>query len=359
MQQTLVITALVAIVISIGATVFARWLGIQLGISDKPGGRRKHRAVTSRLGALPLFVAFVLSVAVAYAQNGDFAKLLDDVPLRGLLVGACAVFLFGLIDDKLELSGRVQFAAQACIATIPVIFGEVIDRITSPIGSQIMFPYAIAVVVTVLWFVGMMNTVNFTDGVDGLAGVMSLVGALTMAYYMYTSPTANKYTIIAVALACALIGFLMFNMQPASIFLGSGAQFLGFVLAYLAALAEVKLSLLLIVMSLPIADTAWQIYDRMRKGKNPMVGDRGHLHLRLVDMGWSPRNVCLLYVCVSATLVTVSLLLNQTIVKYVGFAGAVTVVILVLARLAKQAAVAPATSAETYSQGAGSSTIRS
>jgi UDP-GlcNAc:undecaprenyl-phosphate GlcNAc-1-phosphate transferase len=357
MLETLTVTLLAAFVISIVTTIVARKVGIRLGIADKPGGRRRHKGTISRLGALPIFSAFVLAVALAYVHIGRFQSLLDDTVLRGLLLGAVGVFVFGLVDDKFELSGRVQFACQVAIASIPVLYGALINQFSMPAGGPVQLIAPVAIIVTVLWFMGMMNTVNFTDGVDGLASVMALVGTLTMAYYMFNK-SEHLYSIVAVALAGALAGFLVFNMQPASIFLGSGALFLGYVMAYLAMLVEVKLSLLLIVMSLPIADTAWQIFDRIRNGRNPMVGDRGHLHLRLVDMGWSARSVCLLYMCISAALAAFALFMNDTIVRYIGFAGVVTVVIGVLARLAKDAKETIAVTG-SYPQGTGSNKMPS
>jgi UDP-GlcNAc:undecaprenyl-phosphate GlcNAc-1-phosphate transferase len=178
----------------------------------------------------------------------------------------------------------------------------------------------------------MMNTVNFLDGVDGLSAGVSLIATVVMLLHMLRE---GQYSValLPAALAGALLGFLAFNFQPARLFLGGGALFLGFMLAGLGIIAGAKVALLLLVLGVPIADALWQILFRARHGRSPMSGDRGHLHFRLQDIGWSPRRISLAYGAICALFGAIALSPLSPAAKLVTLALLVALVLIVLARL--------------------------
>jgi UDP-GlcNAc:undecaprenyl-phosphate/decaprenyl-phosphate GlcNAc-1-phosphate transferase len=141
----------------------------------------------------------------------------------------------------------------------------------------------------------MMNTVNFLDGLDGLAAGVGAIAATLFAIHSFRLQQ-KEIALYSLALAGACLGFLFLNFHPARVFLGSaGAMTLGYALATLSILAPARVATALLVMVIPIADTAFQIYDRWRHGRSPMQGDRGHLHFRLLDLGISQRQIVIGY----------------------------------------------------------------
>ncbi len=313
-------TLFIAFVLSATLTRFAIWLGPRVGIVAVPGGRRKHARITSRLGALPLWGAF--TAAALLSQLFQVPTLDPNEPRRlaGLLVGGTFIFVIGLLDDRFELGSLPQFAAQAVAALIAIAFTVFIERFTNPLtGMEVVLPGALVVAVSLLWFMGMVNTVNWLDGVDGLAASVAAVAATVTTIHMLRE---GQYSValLPIALAGTLLGFLAFNFPPARIFLGGGALFLGYTLACVGIVAGAKVALLLLVMGLPIADVAWQIFDRARHGRNPTRGDRGHLHFRLADTGWSARRIVLLYAGTSAVFGLVALITQPPLFKLITLA---------------------------------------
>ena len=140
-----------------------------------------------------------------------------------------------------------------------------------------------------------------------------------------------------IALCGALIGFLMFNLPPARIFLGGGSLFLGFTLACIGIIAGAKVALLLLVLGMPIADVAWQIIDRSRHGRNPTSSDRGHLHLRMIDAGWSAKRVVFIYASVGIIFGGLALIVQPALFKLVAFGLLSVGVILMLLRFSQRA----------------------
>jgi UDP-GlcNAc:undecaprenyl-phosphate GlcNAc-1-phosphate transferase len=146
--------------------------------------------------------------------------------------------------------------------------------------------------------VGIINTVNWLDGLDGLAAGVGTVAVLLFAWHSYRLDLAGQEAVVAfpLALAGALLGFLPFNFSPARIFLGTaGAYFLGYNLATMAILSPAKIATALLVLAIPILDSLWRVIDRLRQGYSPFRGDRGHLHFLLADAGWPTRTIVLGY----------------------------------------------------------------
>jgi UDP-GlcNAc:undecaprenyl-phosphate GlcNAc-1-phosphate transferase len=178
-----------------------------------------------------------------------------------------------------------------------VALGISIDFIANPFGSGfIVFDtvfQGLAAAITVFWIVGMINSINFIDGLDGLSSGIAFIAAVTLGIISLTTQVAQPQPLIAVlcfTLAGALLGFLRWNLHPASIFAGtSGVQFVGYTLALLSILGTAKVAVALLVLGVPIIDTFWIIVRRVSQGRSPFSPDRGHIHHRMLDLGLTHR----------------------------------------------------------------------
>lgn len=319
------IVFLAAFAISLFTTPLARSLSERLEMVARPGGRRKHAGSIPKLGGIPVFLAFIIAALLAWRLLPPFPPFAnpDDARLlRGVLWGSLFMFLGGLLDDRFELPPVALFAIQFLAVGIAMSHQVFIQRFTLPIiGPQELLweenvSHALVMfLLTAVWIVGMVNTVNFLDGLDGLAVGVGTIAALLFAWHGYV---LEQTTIAAfpLALAAALLGFLPFNFAPARIFLGSaGAYFLGYGLATMSILSPAKIATALLVLAVPIMDVAWQILDRLRRGKSPFRGDRGHLHFRLSDFGLPTRTIVAGYYVVAAVFGLVAVVAPNPLMK--------------------------------------------
>ncbi len=286
-----------ALALSIALTQLARRLSPALGILAKPDSRRKHHGAIPKLGALPLWFAFVAAALVAQGLPIERADPNEAIRLLGLLAGGSLIFLFGLLDDKFDLAPHWQLLGQVAAAGFAIACLIFIERFNNPLTGETVgpLPFALTLIISLVWLLLMMNTVNFLDGVDGLAGGVNLIAAVLL--FLHTlRENQLSVSLLPAALIGTLLGFLIFNWHPAKIFMGSGAVYLGFVIGALSIIGGAKMATILLVMGLPLLDLAWQAGRRLLEGKNPMVGDRGHLHFRVLDAGLlSPRAFTLIY----------------------------------------------------------------
>ncbi len=291
--------------LSVVLTPLIARLAQRLRIVDRPGGRRRHEGVVPRLGGVAVAGAFITAVGVL-AWRGDLTAGYgpdDTLRLKGLLIGASVASLFGLLDDRLDLQPGPQFVFQFVLSLIALATLLWLERFTLPLfGTVRLDEYRwgafIYVPLTVLWVVGMINTVNWLDGLDGLAAGVGVILCFVLAMHMLylADQPQPSVALLPLALMGALIGFLPYNLAPARVFLGSaGTFFLGYSLAGLGLIAGGRTATVLMVMGLPIVDVAWQIFDRLRRNRSPVQGDRGHLHYRLLDLGLPKRSIVLLY----------------------------------------------------------------
>lgn len=302
-----------AFMLALIASPSARWLGERSGAVAQPGGRRQHLGAISRLGAIPIFLGFVGAVIAAQflIVEPDAGSRLpatltvlrfdpkETIRLTGMLLGASLIFLVGLYDDWRELGPLPQYIAQLLAAGISVAFLIIIEYVNNPFSGQqtASFPYLFTVTITLFWLGLMMNTVNWLDGVDGLAAGVAAIACLVLFINgaLRLDPPQHSVALLSVALMGAALGFLPFNFGRARIFLGSGAVLLGYLLGVLSIIGGAKMASILLVMGLPLLDLAWQIVSRLSRGQNPAAGDRGHLHFRLLDMGLSKQSIVLGY----------------------------------------------------------------
>jgi UDP-GlcNAc:undecaprenyl-phosphate GlcNAc-1-phosphate transferase len=317
------LTFLAAFALSLALTPLARRLGLRLGMADPPGGRRRHTGVVSRLGALPLFLAFTIAVLISRTLDVPRLDPQEPVRLAGLLIGGALVFVYGLIDDRFDLKPRWQLVAQLVASLIAIASLIIIERFNDPLTNRqtILLPWQY-VPVTIFWMMGMMNTVNWLDGLDGLAtGIAAIYSAILFAAMIRTTPDQLQpqlsIALLPMALLGAALGFLPFNVYPARVFLGSGALFLGYVLGSLGIIGGAKVATVLLVLAVPILDVAWLIVNRIRRGQSPTQGGRDHLHFRLLDAGLSQRAIVGLYYGVCATFGVLSLAIEARLIKLI------------------------------------------
>jgi UDP-GlcNAc:undecaprenyl-phosphate/decaprenyl-phosphate GlcNAc-1-phosphate transferase len=299
-----VVPFLVAVVCTSIAVLPARWLAFRLGAVAEPGERRIHRAPTARLGGLAMYLGFGLSAALFSTNPATL----------GLLLSAAVVTTLMVFDDMRGVRPIFKLVFQIAASLLAIlVFGISIHFIGLPGGHAVTLAPVVAIPLTLLWFVGLQNTINLIDGVDGLAaGVVAIVAAtLLLAAINRAEP---DIVILSGALIGACIGFLFFNWHPARVFMGdSGSNFLGFTLAALSVLSVAKGAIVVALvvpvaaLAIPIGDTAWAIVRRRLRGKSIATPDTEHLHHRLLDFGLSPRETALVFYFATAIFAAVGL----------------------------------------------------
>ncbi len=275
-------------------TPIVKLMAIRLGVVDIPkDDRRMHSRTIPRMGGLAMFYGFIVSVIV-------FIKL--DPKLIGMLLGAVVIVIMGILDDKFALKAGIKFSVQILAAIVPVLFGLTINYIKLPFLGAIVISSPWSQILTVLWIVAITNAVNLIDGLDGLAAGISSIASISILFISLIMESFES-AFIATALVGCCLGFLPFNMNPAKIFMGdTGANFLGFILSTLSVMGAFKSYAVIsfvfpfLVLGLPIFDTLFAIIRRILKHKPIMSADRGHLHHRLIDMGFNQKQtVSILY----------------------------------------------------------------
>ena len=284
-----------AFIVAIVLTPWAKKMSYKLGAVDKPKARGVSKREMPRLGGLAIFLGFMAAMGILVFLMEELRTL----QFAGFVVGALIIAGLGILDDIYNIKARIKLVVQIGVALIVVFTGTSIDFIGWNMPA--IFE-TLSVPITVLWIVGIINAVNFIDGVDGLAAGVSSIAAvfLVILCILTGSPLA---VVFAAALAGSSLGFLPRNFNPAEIFMGdTGATFIGYVLAVSSIIGVYKsyalLSVLIVgfALALPIMDTVYVTVCRILKRKNPLTADRGHLHHKLIDRGYSSKaTVVILY----------------------------------------------------------------
>jgi UDP-GlcNAc:undecaprenyl-phosphate GlcNAc-1-phosphate transferase len=328
----LVLAIVAAAAVSYLLTPLVRRIAIRYDAIDHPNQRRVNEVPVPRGGGVAVAVSFVgvtiallaLNSVVEFVQTPTNVQLID---LVGLLLGGLLATAFGVVDDALDLRARWQFAGQLGLALFAIATGFVVEFIANPLGPGgragiVHLPTAIAIGFSILWIAGMINSINFIDGLDGLSSGIGLIAAVTLGVISLTPQVSQPYiAVLCFVLAGSLLGFLRWNFHPATIFAGtSGVMFLGYTLALLSILGTAKVAVAMLVLGVPIIDAFWIIVRRLVQRRSPFTPDRGHLHHRLLDLGLSHRQTVLLIYGICVGLGAMALLLSGATQLY-AFAG--------------------------------------
>jgi UDP-GlcNAc:undecaprenyl-phosphate GlcNAc-1-phosphate transferase len=307
----------VAALISFALTPLVRRVALRVDAVDHPDHRRVNVVPIPRGGGVAVAAAFIAVVLAFTWLNGAFdwvavPTTIDGGTLVALILGGALAATFGVLDDYFDLRARWQFAAQLVLALLAVGLGVTIEVLSNPLNpTLIRLDGPIAAGFTVLWIIGMLNSINFIDGLDGLSSGVVLIAAVTLGLISLTLASQLYVAILCFALAGALLGFLRYNFHPATVFVGtSGVMFMGYTLAVLSIVGTAKIAVALLVLAVPIIDAFWIIVRRLAQGRSPFSPDRGHRHPRLLDVGLSHRQTVLLIYAICIGLGGLSLLLS-------------------------------------------------
>jgi len=284
-----------AFLISLLTTPLSKMIAFKVGAVDQPKARGMHDKPMPRMGGIAIFLGFIFTVLVVTPSVEAF----EWKQISGLLVGGMIIFLLGFFDDIYNLNAKLKFLIQV-IAALVVIYSDIrIEFVTWPFAEgNILILEKISIPITLFWIVGVTNAVNLIDGLDGLAaGVSSIAAICLMILSMFSpNPIGPVAAILMAALAGSCLGFLPYNFNPAKIFIGdTGSTFLGFVLAVssiqglIKGYTAVTILIAVLVLALPIFDTTFAILRRIISRRPIMEADRGHIHHRLVDKGYSQK----------------------------------------------------------------------
>lgn len=318
----------VAALISFGMTPLVKNLAIRVGAIDVPkDNRRMHKVPIPRLGGLAIAIAFLLSVLIFAEVNRE---------IQGILLGAVMIVIIGVLDDIMTLKALPKFIVQILAACVVVYHGVKIQFVSNPIliSDKLYLDLgALSGPVTVLWIVAITNAVNFIDGLDGLAVGVSAISSASLSVIALLV-AENNVALVMVILLGACLGFIPYNTNPAKIFMGdTGSAFLGFILATMSIQGMFKLYAIIsfavpfLILGVPIFDICFAILRRLAKGQNPMKADRGHIHHRLIDMGFSQKQaVAITYLLTGILGLAAVLLTSSGEVKALILIGAVFLV---------------------------------
>ncbi len=354
----LFVVAVAAGLISLVLTPIVRDRALRRGQVDHPDPRRVNVTPVPRGGGIAVAVAFLAVVVGLLLVDQVFRIVpltfnMETGQLVALLGGGAAAAALGALDDRFDLRARWQLLGQVGLALGAVWLGVGVLGVNNPFGQgRIAFDELFAIGFTVLWIVGMINSINFIDGLDGLSTGIAIIAAVTLGAISLTTQIGQPLiAILCFTLAGALAGFLRWNFNPASIFTGTaGVTFVGYTLAVLAILGTAKIAVALLVLGVPIIDTFWIIVRRAIAGRSPFTPDRGHLHHRLLDLGLSHRQTVLVIYAICALLGVLSLVLSGVgqVYAFLGVLLGTGLVLFLLTRGGSAAEVAIALDPESY-----------
>ncbi len=333
-----IFTLILSALITMGVTPAVIWLAFKFGLVDDPKHRyhpaHTHEGVIPRAGGLALFL-------------GIGTVMLVTLPITpqiiGIIMGGVILTVVGLADDKRDVNPYIRLITNILVALIVVGTGSSIPFITNPLSGGVLqlsawnIPFTIGSttlaigiphVLAIIWIVWTMNIIGWSAGVDGqMPGYVAIaafvLGLLSLRYTML-DPNQTWVTILAFIVTGAFLGFLPWNFFPQRIMPGYGGKTIaGFFLALLGILSFAKLGTAILVLGIPMLDAVATLIRRIGRRKSPVLADRGHLHHKLLDLGWSKPSIALFYWGVSAILGLVSLTVTSTLKVFTFIAVAV------------------------------------
>lgn len=328
--QRMALAALLAGIITVLVTPLVKSLAFRAGVVREPRNRDMHEKPTPLWGGIAMFVGFSISVLALRPLAGQEIAVAvgkGEHPILGILLGGTFVAVMGLLDDKFDLSPKVQALSLLIGGLIAALLGARIPGVTNPLAplpaagqpytseNYIALPFWLSIALTMLWVFFAAKTFDFLDGLDGLAAGVCAIAATTMGL-MAAMKGEVAVALMAAALVGACVGFLRHNYNPASIFMGTvGSFFLGFMLASLSIVGAYKLpaaiavAVPLLVLGVPVFDALYVVGRRILRGDRPTGADKTHIHHRLLERGLNTRQAVWTVYALTAGMCLVALLL--------------------------------------------------
>jgi UDP-GlcNAc:undecaprenyl-phosphate GlcNAc-1-phosphate transferase len=296
-----VLSFVVAMAVAALLTPVAARLALRIGAVDVPRERGLSYRETPLLGGLAILAGVLVASWIWLPADIKLPHIAHGPPGSGgtvhtaaILAGACLIAIVGAIDDARDLPPALKLLGQIAAAVIAVEGGAVVTDVTVPFLGALQFPNA-GGVLTVIWLVGLMNVVNFSDGVDGLAAGVCTIDGIAFAVIAYDLDV-NGAAVLAALTAGAALGFLFHNFHPASVFMGdAGANLLGYLLGVVAVTGSLKTNVVvalvvpLVILAIPFLDTGFVIAKRLKYRRAPWSADSDHFHHRMARIGFSQR----------------------------------------------------------------------
>ncbi|MGH4051867.1 MAG: glycosyltransferase family 4 protein [Clostridium sp.] len=311
-MSNIFILAIISALISFIITPLVKKLAIKVNAIDVPkDNRRVHIKPVPVMGGLAIYISFVVGVVL---YNG----ILTTSQI-GIIIGATIIVIGGIIDDIKDLRPKYKLLIQVAAAICLLLSGISIAIIANPF--KVFYPYLnigwINIPVTIIWIVGVTNAFNLIDGLDGLAAGVAFISCVTLMIVSLLNGRLEAAFLTAV-LSGSILGFIPYNFNPASIFMGdTGSQLLGFLLAAISIEGAIKSATAFIIavpvlaFGIPIYDTLFAMIRRKINGKSIMQADKGHLHHRLLDMGMSQKQAVIIMYFISAVLGGIAIIAMQ------------------------------------------------
>lgn len=335
---------LIGTVVSALTTPLSIKLAFKFDIIDRPrDDRRVHNRPIPRFGGMGIFVGSMVAMIIPATMNNN---------IRIAMMGGLLMYALGVADDIADLRPAVKFAGQLAIATLMYSMGiriRFFNALIAPAaGSKtvVFLGAGLAYVVTVLWIVGITNAVNLMDGLDGLAAGSMAIMALSLAYVAYIHGIRLGMMPVCIAL-CAIaggcIGFLPYNFSPAKTFMGDGgALYLGYMISVLSVISPLKRATMvgaiipMLVLAVPIFDTAFAMLRRLARQESIMKADKGHLHHHLMAAGFGQRRSVLIMYGIVGIMGVVAVLISRALYKDAFFLALIALLFLMIIIVPKQ-----------------------
>ena len=314
-MTTLIFVFVLAMSLSLILTPIVRTWAIQHQLTRTPNSRDSHTAAKPRIGGIALYLSFILPLIVCLPLQTQVTLLLRNSHLLTILYGATILFVIGLCDDFQPINPYIKLAGQLCAGLITWLGGIQINTLSISLTSGIELHW-LSLPVTIFWIVLVTNAINLIDGLDGLAAGVTMLASLLMILVCIIGHKL-LLALCFTALFGSLVGFLRYNFNPASIFMGDGGSyFLGYTIASLSILGSVKgqttLAMLIPILALgvPLFDTLFAPIRRFLQGKKIFSPDKNHLHHRLIQYGLTQKQVVLVLYGFTILLSTAAFLLT-------------------------------------------------
>lgn len=265
-------------------------IAFHIGALDIPNARKVHKKPMPRIGGLAIFLGFLFG----YILFGEPSSIMNSV-----LIGSFIIVITGIIDDIKPMPAKIKFLGQLAAASIAVLYGGLVMHELTAFGFVLEFGF-LSYPITIFFILGCINCINLIDGLDGLASGISSIYFMTIGIIAVMQGKLGLDCVLAFVMLGATLGFLVYNFNPASIFMGdTGSMFLGFIIAVIALLGfknvtMTSLVIPLLILAIPILDTLFAIIRRAIKGEPISMPDKFHIHHQLLSRNFTQKQTVLL-----------------------------------------------------------------